>query len=384
MTVQHDVSISGGKESQAVACLSVERAQSKGFGNLPPRYFFCDTGNEHPITIEQVAYVSDWLYREVGQRVTTLTAYDVPGLIDAAAFERKRRVIREEWPFERRRTRHSKACTRKRDKIPALAPGCRHSPERTAALKAWAAECQCPLEISPPVPQELIEAAVAALQPTGIAFLDMAMLHGRFPGTRTRFCTDELKLQPLMAVKRPLLDEGVSIVSWIGERADESKARAEKPWLERQRHEHASEFLYRPVLNYTALDVLALRERHGLRHNPLYRMGMTRVGCMPCIMAKKGELREIAERFPEVIDRLEEWERIAGAVARRVIAGGAITTFFPAPSVPGDKDDHTRAAIRKAVEWSRTSRGGRQLDLLEFAGRGTDPHQCSSSYGLCE
>jgi Lon protease-like protein len=34
---------------------------------------------------------------------------------------------------------------------------------------------------------------------------------------------------------------------------------------------------------------------------------MGRVGCMPCINCRKDELREIALRFPETIERIERW-----------------------------------------------------------------------------
>lgn len=386
--IQHDISISGGKDSQATACRYVERAARRPAGNLPPRFFFANTHNEDQLTLDHVAYLSEWTQRETGQPIVEVTGYDVPGLIDAVAFERKRGVIRDEWPNERRRKRHTQICAKRRGAIPALAPGCRHSPERAAALLDWARLCDCPVEVSPPVPAHLIERAIAALRPTGIAFLDMAMLHGRFPGARTRFCTEELKLLPLMARKRPLLDEGVDIVSWLGERAEESQARRNKRPIERIRYERASEIIYRPIHQWTAEQVFAISARHGLRPNPLYLHGLTRVGCFPCILCKKAELRQIAQRFPHVIDQLEEWETIVGLVSRRAVFDpNPITTFFAAPMVPGDPDDHHRAAIRHAAEWATTSRGGRQFDLLNLAERDAgdeDGFLCESAYGLCE
>jgi 3'-phosphoadenosine 5'-phosphosulfate sulfotransferase (PAPS reductase)/FAD synthetase len=386
--IQNDVSISGGKDSQAVACLYVERLARRPAGNLPPRFFFANTHNEDQITLDHVDYLSDWIERETGQRIVEVTGYDVPGLIDATAFERKRGVIRDEWRHERRRKRHDQICGKRRRAIPKLAPGCRHSPERAAALLEWVRLCECPIEVSPPVPDHLIVRAMAALQPTGVAFLDMAMLHGRFPGARTRFCTEELKLLPLMARKRPLLDEGVDIVSWLGERADESLARRNKRPIERIRYERASEIIYRPIHGWTAEQALAIAARHGLRHNPLYTMGLSRVGCFPCILCKKAELRQIAQRFPHHIDRLEEWETIVGLVSRRVVhLEHPVSTFFMAPMVPGDPLDQHRASIRNAAEWAKTSRGGRQFDLLNLAEREAgdeDGFLCESAYGLCE
>lgn len=55
----------------------------------------------------------------------------------------------------------------------------------------------------------------------------------------------------------------------------------------------------------------------GIEPNPLSSQGMSRVGCMPCINCKKDELREIALRFPEVIDRISRWEQIVAQAAKR-------------------------------------------------------------------
>lgn len=389
MTTQHFISVSGGKDSQAVVCLAIERLQKRGlgaFGNLPPRFMSADTGHENPLTTEHIAYLDAELRRRIGIGVEIVSGYDVPGLIDAAAFERQKGIIRTEWPKEKRRKEHTADCKARREAIPKLAPGCRHSKERSAALKAWARDCDCPERVSPPVPDDLIEAAIAALEPTGIAFLDMAMIHGRFPGTKTRFCTDELKVRPMFHHKAPLLAEGVNLIEWIGERSDESGARAKKGPLTRIRHEHATQVLYRPIFHWDALATFKISAAHGLKPNPLYRMGAGRVGCSPCIMAKKDELDQWSWRFPEEVERVRRWEWIVGQVSRRLAGLGRATSLMPAPTVPGTEDD--RALIDKVVSWSRTGKGGRNFDLERFMARqdaeAADGPACSSIYGLCE
>lgn len=373
---QHFVSISGGKDSQAVACLMVERAQRRDFGNMPPRFLFADTGNEEQITLDHVAYLSDWLFGQLGQTVETVTAYSVPGLIDGVAFERKRGVMRTEWPKEKRIKRHSEPCRARRRLMPAA---------------DWLAKCDCPVVISPAVPDNLIEQAIAALQPTGVAFLDMAMIHGRFPGAKSRFCTDELKLAPMRIIKDQTWAAGINTVEHIGERAQESAARAKKPVLQSSKQggpdRWARAWLYRPILHLLHGDVFSISRRHGLKDNPLYRQGMGRVGCMPCIMVKKAEIRKIAQRFPQHIDRLEQWEAIVGAVSRRTVIGGASASFMPADKVPGDLADHSRGTIRKVVEWSQTTRGGEHYDMMlaiEQAEADQFGLMCDSEYGLCE
>ena len=44
--------------------------------------------------------------------------------------------------------------------------------------------------------------------------------------------------------------------------------------------------------------------------------------------------------------------------------------------------EFSRAKIEMIVEWSRTTRGGRQFDLLAIEPASLDA--CASAYGLCE
>jgi 3'-phosphoadenosine 5'-phosphosulfate sulfotransferase (PAPS reductase)/FAD synthetase len=381
IAVQRFGSISGGKDSQAVLCKMVERIERKGlaaFGNRAPRFLSADNGHENPITLDHIAYLDDWLWQRLGLHIETVSANDVPGLTDEAAFARKRAVLGEEWSKEKRRTRHKGACNKRRD---AWRAG-------TITRREWLAGCDCPVLVSPPVPDHLIERALGLLHPTGIPFLDAAMLHGRFPSTKVRFCTDETKLRPIMHRKRPLLEEGISVIDWIGERADESAARAKKKPIQSVRYPSgARNLLYRPIFRWSAADAFAISERHGLLHNPLYTMGMSRVGCSTCIMVRKAELRKWAARFPEEVARVRDWERIVGLVSRRTASLDRPSSLLSANTVPGDCNDHSRATIDKAIDWSRTGKDGRTYDLLiEMEQRQADEDGllCDSEYGLCE
>lgn len=231
------------------------------------------------------------------------------------------------------------------------------------------------MKVSPALPTQMVERAAELMVPTGNPFLDMAMLHGRFPGSQTRFCTDELTLAPMEMIKDPIRMAGTPVVEWIGERADESEARANKPRLARAFCTwRAPVVFYRPVHHMTARDVFAVAKRHGLRPNPLYLQGMGRVGCMPCIMCSKGELREIARRFPEQIERIAEWERIVGGVARQAYSdlledesAPLINAFLPTTKITGPAGRKHRT-IHHAVQWSRTGRG-RAMERLIAAPR---------------
>lgn len=378
--IHHFVSISGGKDSSAVACLALERMERKP--DFRPRFQFCDVDNENPVTVDHVGYMEQTL----GITIERLSAYDVPGLIDAQAFERKRASIAENWPKELRRKRHTTECAERRDNLPKLAPGCRHSPERKAALAAWAAQCEeeCPIIVSPPVPDHRIAAAIAALQPTGNAFLDMCLIHGRFPSKKAKFCTEELKLMPLMLRKRPIWDAGGVTLDWVGERAEESRDRAKKPMIQRERVGAGTKIITRPIHKWTVDQVFAIAKRHGLRPNPLYLMGASRVGCWPCINCRKKEIALVARLTPEKIDWLREAERLVSAVSRRDAGlDQTFSTFFAMDKTPGDDDDWGRSNIDAVVEWSATGRGGKQYDLLN-AIDAASPLSCDSEYGLCE
>ena len=77
-------------------------------------------------------------------------------------------------------------------------------------------------------------------------------------------------------------------------------------------------------------------------------------------------IREWAARFPEMIDKVRDWEKTTGR------------TFF-APCVPGMRINF----VDDVVTWSRTGYGGRQ-QLLRFTEADADAGACSSKYGLCE
>lgn len=383
MRLVHFASFSGGKDSVATLCLAKERAERRpGFTF---RAQFCDVENENWITMEHVDYVE----RQLGIPIERLSAYNVPGLIDDIAFERRRESIRKNWPRELRRVRHTNDCNKRRERIPKLAKGCRHSPERKAALLDWATRCQCPEIVSPPVSDERIEQAIRETYSRGNAFLDLCIIHGRFPSKKAKFCTQELKLIPMEHTRRPLWDQGISTVDWIGERAQESQDRAKKNVLDVELLESgARRVRYRPIHGLTHQEVFAIARRHGLKPNPLYLMGASRVGCWPCINSKKEEIGLIVKHSPEKIDWLREAERIVSLVSRRDVDGtGDFATFFSADKVPGDPADWSRAQIDKVVAWTRTSRGGRQFDMiqaLEEEEAVAGGYSCRSEYGLCE
>jgi len=213
--------------------------------------------------------------------------------------------------------------------------------------------------------------ALNVLHPTGNQMLDLCLWKGRFASTRARFCSEQLKHNPIRDFIEPYLADGETIISWQGVRADESHSRKNLNIVDEPEE---GLITYRPIIKYTAEDVFALHRKHNIKWNPLYEQGMGRVGCMPCVHARKGELKEISNRWPEVIDGIEEMERLVSAASKR-----GSSTFYTSR---GEGVDYKTHGIRRTVEWSKTTHGGVQYDILGEIPE--DLEMCSSIYGLCE
>lgn len=213
--------------------------------------------------------------------------------------------------------------------------------------------------------------ALDALDALDAPFYQLCMLKGMFPCNTKRFCTSELKQIPIYdEFLTPLLDEGHSILSLQGIRADESPKRAKQPEYE-QIDDGVT--VYRPILKWSVSDVFAMHKRHGIQPNPLYSMGMSRVGCFPCLMARKLEIAQITRRFPEHIAKIKQWETLVQRASKSGIA-----TFFPCTKVPGYAD--MRGNIDNVVAWATSTVPG-QAGLPTFI---PAPTACYSHYGLCE
>ena len=201
---------------------------------------------------------------------------------------------------------------------------------------------------------------------------DLVRHKGMFPGRLIRFCTQELKVRPMIRYLRGLMDEGNDVINTVGIRAAEGAARAQlSEW------EWSDGFdceVWRPLLHWTEQDVIDIHHRHGLRPNPLYLLGAARVGCWPCIYARKSEIRLIAETDPARIVRLRVLEDEAGVVAqtRAEREGRQLRnspTWFQNPTSrpgPDGKRDGSCWPIERVVQWSRTALRGKQQDRDEF------------------
>lgn len=154
-------------------------------------------------------------------------------------------------------------------------------------------------------------------------FVDMSIKRSRFPSSQRRFCTSELKIRPMIDYILSLTEPCLIIQ---GIRAKESEERAKLPYecnyfgeyyerIKKSRKEKIVEVwkqdyrrkdvlkwcerydasVSRPIFQWSAQEVIDHILSSGQKPNPLYSRGFSRVGCYPCIMCRKQEVKLISQ-----------------------------------------------------------------------------------------
>jgi len=223
-------------------------------------------------------------------------------------------------------------------------------------------------------------------------FVSLAVYKKRFPSTNARFCTSELKMKPMIDYVLSLKDSCIIIQ---GIRAKESASRAamlpecmyfksyfeqnkkgrtayrKKDIIEWSKTKDAS--VLRPIFSYTAQEVIDTILDAGMKPNPLYSRGFSRVGCFPCIMCRHKEVILLMK------DELMR-QRLIDAETRMKNETPRGSTFFPPTYIPkyacANKSYPTLSDVFNYV------RGKKDLpDMFEPEGG----YSCLSMFhGLCE
>ena len=216
----------------------------------------------------------------------------------------------------------------------------------------------------------------------------LVLRKGMFPSRVRRFCTEQLKVYPMRDYLKTRNDEPINTV---GVRAQESVARSQlSEW---EWNDTFDCDVWRPLIRWSEADVIDIHKRHGVPPNPLYLKGAARVGCWPCIFARKKEIRQISEMTPERVELLADLEKAVEVLAKKRYAAKGETfeslgyhapTWFQNPTSSPDPVTGKRAGdtwpIHKVVEWSRTKRGGKSEE--PFAPL---PHEAGCfRWGMCD
>lgn len=211
-------------------------------------------------------------------------------------------------------------------------------------------------------------------------FFDLAMYNKRFPAPAARFCTRELKIIPAADHATRLFAKGYHVIAVSGVRADESESRKNlTEW------DYSGTMLclqWRPLIKWTIQDVYAIHEKYGVPLNPLYAAGAERVGCWPCIMSRKAEIRNIALNFPHRIDQIRAAEEAMFAAGRQYagfFSPGKIPERFQTGQCKNKAgEDVTYPTIDDVVRWSMTGKGAEG----SWEDDPDEDHPCQS--GFCE
>lgn len=234
-------------------------------------------------------------------------------------------------------------------------------------------------------------------------FKDMVKKKKRFPSTRARFCTEELKTIPMIDY---ILDQTEHLIIIQGIRADESDSRSkmskqcsyfkyyytpygkDKKGKDKYHKYRKKEVLawrekylddiIRPCFEWTAQETIDYIVQHDQKPNPLYYMGMGRVGCFPCVMCRLSEIKQIADRFPERIKEISEIEKEVGST---IFTVGKIPEKFCSKIHVSKKTGKVSKypTIDDVVNYVQKEKD--QLDAFIEPGAG---HGCMSVYGMCE
>lgn len=181
-----------------------------------------------------------------------------------------------------------------------------------------------------------------------------------------RFCTQELKVFPL----RSYQSRFSSYVMAKGIRKEEGTNTNGRGNIDEFELDLGTMmYSWYPIKDFTLQDVWDIHTRYGFIRNKLYDLGFSRVGCMPCIFARKAELALAAEIAAGHIEEIRKAELVRN---------------FPYISPTGKTKFHNRVAkngkpyanIDAVLRWANmTTKEVRAYDPI------VDTGMCSS--GLC-
>lgn len=146
---------------------------------------------------------------------------------------------------------------------------------------------------------------------------------GKFPakgGTHQgRWCSGNLKaaVQDSVTANLEKTKKDVKILVVSGERRGESSGRAKYNEMEIHRTNaeakaHRIVHQWRPVIDYSEIDVWEVLKRHKINPHPCYRAGWNRCSCAMCIFSTPKLFAGIRELYPEDYELLKQDEEILG------------------------------------------------------------------------
>lgn len=134
-----------------------------------------------------------------------------------------------------------------------------------------------------------------------------------FPSSAARFCTSDLKTNPIWKVIRA--DGHKLVVNCVGIRAEESASRAKKIDQRGTLNVNAKNtnsvreaYDWWPIADWPIADVWSTIAEAGQRPHPAYDHGNDRLSCMFCIFGSRNDLRNAHRANPELYQRYIDLE----------------------------------------------------------------------------
>jgi 3'-phosphoadenosine 5'-phosphosulfate sulfotransferase (PAPS reductase)/FAD synthetase len=229
-------------------------------------------------------------------------------------------------------------------------------------------------EVVEPLLGENFHRVKSKKHPGGMA--ELAESRGMFPSRMIRFCTQELKVFPIRDFIASLDGDPINIV---GIRAQESLRRSKMD--EWEPGGPLGVDTWRPLIDWLVEDVIEIHQRHNIKPCSLYlrdKLPASRVGCYPCIMSRKDEIRALTQDdFGLVrIGQIRDLEQKLGDAAQERNPDNTRPTFFQSR-----EQSAKNWPIDDVIAWSKTSHGGKQIEL--FVPDNPSERGCQM-WGLCD
>lgn len=321
------VFFSGGKDSQASLIWAV-----KEYGLKYVEAVFCDTGWEHPLTLDHIKSVTD----QMGVKLVTLRSKKYDGFIDLA--KKKKR-----FP-----STNARFCTEELKSKPTI---------------DYVLEQQEHLIVVEGIRKnESISRSKMDKQCTYFKFYFEPYI------TNSMIVEMYSQMPKLNAIQLKKLRKAKDRLG-IGKEDAKFYTYRKKDVLNWCNEYNADKV--RPVFEWTAEEVINDIRDNIQTPNHLYYQGFSRVGCFPCIMWRHREVKLIIDNFPEKWESLKNIEKEIGH------------TFFPPSFIPqkfhtGRTENGKSYCTAEDVEKYLTGEDA-TLDIFE-----EETPSCMSVYGLCE
>lgn len=183
-------------------------------------------------------------------------------------------------------------------------------------------------------PLEIADAIYADGTPKDL--LGYVEKRGMWPSSSSRYCTSDLKRDPIAKQIRRIMDErGAKVaINCMGLRAEESPARAKvAPWELNKRISNSRRTVWtcNPILSMLVGEVFAVIAAAGQKPHWVYAAGMHRLSCCFCVLAGEKDLALAAQLRPELAQRYVDLEAQIGHTFRATKSLAQITGVAPPP-----------------------------------------------------